>query len=168
MKQRGELSHYGLAMTMRYLIGFVLVVALVGSASALTPLPNSAPEFFAGEWAGIGEHGTYCYLNLSADGRGWALIDRDGVGNWFSARIHWRNRQQTLEVERVIPLPAAPQLRILPLDTLSLQTGFNQSLQLSWGKPSDSCHLQKVETAADRLTQARRTIERLPRPDEAR
>ncbi|MCC6139398.1 MAG: hypothetical protein IT389_02140 [Nitrospira sp.] len=163
-----SLIHRTFPMTMRYLIGIILVVALVQPAFALTPLPDNSPEFFAGEWAGIGEHGTYCYLNLSADGRGLALIDRGGVGNWFGARIHWRNRQQTLEVERVVPLPAAPQLRILPLNKLSLQTGFNQSLQLIWGKPSDSCHVQKIETTADRLTQARRTVERLPPSDERR
>jgi hypothetical protein len=155
-------------MTMRDLIGIVLVVILAQPAFALTPLPNSSPEFFAGEWAGSGEHGTYCYLNLSADGRGWALIDRDGVGNWFGAKIQWRNRQQTLEVEQVTPLPASPQLRILPLSALSVQTGFNQSLQLSWGKPSDSCHVQKIETTADRLTQARGTIKQLQSPDKTR
>lgn len=155
-------------MTMRYLIGVLLAIVLVQPAFSLTPLPDSSPKFFAGEWTGVGEQGTYCYLNLSADGRGLALIDRDGVGNWFGARIQWRNRQQTVDVERIIPLPASPQLRILPLSTLSLQTGFNQSLQLSWGKPSDSCHLQKIETTADRLMQARRTIERLPPSDERR
>lgn len=157
-----------LAMTMRYLIGVVLVLALVQPASALTPLPDRSPEFFAGEWAGNGEHGAYCYLNLSADGLGWVLIDSGGAGDWLGARIHWHNRQQALEVERIIPLPASPQLRIMPLGTLSLRTGFNQSVQLSWGKPSDRCHVQKIDATADRLMQARRAIERLQLPDGVR
>lgn len=64
---------------MRYFIGIALYFAWLGAANALTPPPNNSPGFFAGEWTGIGEHGSYCYLNLSSDGRGWVLIDSGAV-----------------------------------------------------------------------------------------
>ncbi|HAR38102.1 MAG: hypothetical protein A2X56_10570 [Nitrospirae bacterium GWC2_57_13] len=99
---------------MRYFIGLVILFAWLGTAHALTPLPDSSPVFFAGEWAGTGEQGAYCYLNLSADGWGWVLID-GGAGDWFGARIQWRNRQQSLQVEKIIPLTASTQRRIMPL-----------------------------------------------------
>lgn len=150
---------------MRYVIGLVLVLALFQTAHALTPLPDHSPDFFAGEWAGTSERGAYCYLKLSADGRGVVLIDSGGAGDWLGARIQWRNRQQALEVERIIPLPATPQLRIMPLSTLSLRTEFNQFLRLSWSKQSNSCHMQRIETTADHLTRARRAIEGLQPPD---
>lgn len=54
------------------------------------------------------------------------------------------------------------------VSTLSLRAAIDESFQLSWGKPSDSGHLQKIEVAAIRLTQARRAIERVQPPDEVR
>ena len=71
---------------MRYFAGLVMVFTLWGTAHALTPLPDTSPSFFSGEWAGAGEQGTYCYLNLSADGWGWVLID-GGAGDWLGARM---------------------------------------------------------------------------------
>lgn len=150
-----------LSMNMRCIMGLVLLLVLVKSAYALTPLPDTSPGFFSGEWAGLGEHGTHCYMNLTADGRGVVLFDGSGTGDWFGARLQWRNRQQTVEVEKIIPMPTSPQLRIMPLDNLSLRTGFNKSLQLTRGTHSTPCHLQKIETTADHLTRARRAIEGL-------
>lgn len=143
---------------MRYFIGLVLVLVWLGTAKALTPLPDASPGFFSGEWAGTGNQGVYCYMNLSADGRGWVLID-GGTGDWLGARMQWRNQQQSLQVEQIIPLPASPQLRVMPLEKFALSTGFNQSLKLTWNVPSGGCHLQKIDTAARHLLGARQTLE---------
>lgn len=145
---------------MRYFIGLVLLLVWLGTARALTPLPDNSPGFFAGEWAGAGQHGAYCYLNLSADGRGWVFID-GGTGDWLGARIQWRNQQQSLQVEQIIPLQASPQRRIMPLEKLVLGSGFNQSLKLTWNEPSGGCHMQKTDTTARRLLEARKTLESL-------
>ena len=143
---------------MGYFIGIILVVVWLGTANALTPLPDNSPGFFSGEWAGTGHHGAYCYLNLSADGSGWVLIDA-GAGDWLGARMQWRNQQQALHVEQITPLPASPQLRVLPLEKFVLSSGFNQSLKLTWNDPSGGCHLQKTDTAARHLLGARKTLE---------
>lgn len=145
---------------MRYFIGLVLVFVWLETAHALTPLPDTSPGFFSGEWAGAGHHGAYCYLNLSADGWGWVLID-GGTGDWLGARMQWRNQQQALQVEKIIPLPASPQLRVLPLDKFVFSSGFNQSLKLTWNDPSGGCHLQKTDTTARHLLGARQTLESL-------
>ncbi|MDP2823967.1 MAG: hypothetical protein Q8O52_14990 [Sulfuritalea sp.] len=146
---------------MRYFIRLTLLFAWLGTANALTPPPDNSPGFFAGEWAGTGEQGSYCYLKLSADGWGWVLID-GGSGDWLGARIQWRNRQQALQVEKIIPLPASPQLRIMPLGKFVLSCGFNQSLRLNWSDQSGGCQLQKIETTARHLVRARSAIEGLP------
>ena len=143
---------------MRYFIGLVLVVVWLGTAHALTPLPDTSPGYFSGEWVGTGHHGAYCYLNLSADGRGWVLID-GGTGDWLGARMQWRNQQQSLQVEQIIPLLASPQLRVMPLKQIVLSSGFNQSMKLTWDEPSDGCHLQKIDTTARHLLGARQTLE---------
>ena len=142
---------------MRYFIGLVLFFAWLGSASALTPPPDNSPSFFSGEWAGTGEQGSYCYLNLGADGWGLVLIDR-GAGDWLGARMQWRNRQQTLQVEKIIPLPVSTQRRVMPLETFVLRSGFNQSLSLTWNAQSSGCQLQKIETTARHLDRARNAI----------
>jgi hypothetical protein len=145
---------------MRYCLGLVLVFSCLGTAQALTPLPDNSPGFFAGEWAGTGAHGSYCYLKLTADGWGWVLID-GGSGDWLVARMKWRNRQQALQVERIIPLPASPQLRVMPLEKFVLASTFNQSLRLTWSTQPGDCQLQKVETTAGHLVRARGAIEGL-------
>lgn len=145
---------------MRYFIGLVLVVVWLGTAHALTPLPDTSPGFFSGEWAGTAPQGAYCYLNLSADGSGWVLID-GGAGDWLGARLQWRNQQQSLHVEHIIPLQASAQLRVMPLEKFVLSSGFNQSLKLTWNEPSGGCHLQKIDTAARHLLGARQTLESL-------
>jgi len=145
---------------MRYFIGLVILFAWFETANALTPLPDSSPSFFSGEWAGTGEHGTYCYLNLSADGWGWVLID-GGSGDWLGARMQWRNRQQALQIEKIIPLQVSIQLRVMPLEKFVLSSGFNQTLRLTWNEKSGCCHLQKIGTTAQHLMRARRTIDGL-------
>ncbi|WP_041193559.1 hypothetical protein [Candidatus Symbiobacter mobilis] len=145
---------------MRYFIGFIMFFAWLVTADALTPLPDNSPSFFSGEWAGTGEQGTYCYLNLSADGWGWVLID-GGAGDWLGARMQWRNRQQALQVEKIIPLPTSTQLRVMPLGKFVLGSGFNQSLMLTWNEQSGGCQLQKIETTARHLIRARSAIESL-------
>jgi hypothetical protein len=146
---------------MRYFIGLVMLFAWLGTANALTPLPDSSPSFFSGEWAGTGEQGTYCYLNLSADGWGWVLID-GGAGDWLGARMQWRNLKQALQVEKIIPLPASTQRRIMPLAKFILRSGFNQSLSLTWNAQASGCQLQKIETMAHHLNRARSIIDGLP------
>jgi hypothetical protein len=132
----------------------------VGTANALTPRPDNSPDFFSGEWAGHGEHGSYCYLKLNTDGSGWVLID-GGAGDWLGAGMQWRNRQQTLQVEKSIPVRASAQLRVMPLAKFSLISGFNQSLQLTWNQRSGGCQLQKIETTVGHLNRARTAIEGL-------
>jgi len=145
---------------MRYFIGLVLVFVWLGTAKALTPLPDHSSSFFSGEWAGTGQQGAYCYLNLSTDGWGWVLID-GGAGDWLGARIQWRNQQQSLHVDRIVPVQSSPQLRVMPLETFALSSGFNQSLTLTWHEPSGGCQLQKIETSARHLFGARKTMESL-------
>lgn len=145
---------------MRYFVGLALIIVWLGTAEALTPLPDPSPGFFSGEWAGNGQQGAYCYLNLSADGWGWVLID-GGTGDWLGARMQWRNQQQSLQVEEVIPLLASAQLRVLPLEKFVLSSGLNQSLKLTWNEPSGGCHLQKLDTTASHLLGARKTLESL-------
>ncbi len=146
---------------MRYFIGLAIICAWLGNANALTPLPDSSPGFFAGEWAGSGEQGAYCYLDLSVDGWGWVLID-DGAGDWLGARIQWRNRQQSLQIEKIIPLTASTQRRTMPLANFLLHSGFNQSLSLTWNKLSSGCQMQKLGTMEHHLDRARRVIDELP------
>jgi len=145
---------------MRYFLPLAILMAWTGIASALSPPPDNSPGIFSGEWAGTGEHGSYCYLNLNDDGWGWVLID-SGAGDWLGARVQWHNRQQALEVEKIIPLPASTQLRVMPLGTFVLSGGFNQSLRLIWNEQSGGCHLQKVEATARHLVRARSAIEGL-------
>jgi len=152
---------------MRHFIGLILFFACLGNASALTPPLDTSPGLFVGEWAGTGERGSYCYLNLGADGGGVVLID-GGTGDWLGARVQWRNRQQTIQVEKVIPLPVSTQRRIMPLETFVLRGGFNQSLSLTWNAQSSACQLQKVETTARHLNRARNAIEGLLQEDNKR
>lgn len=149
---------------MRHFIKLVLIISSLGTANALTPLLNNSPGFFAGEWAGTGEQGSYCYLKLSADGWGWVLID-GGAGDWLGARMQWHNWQQALQVEQIIPLPASIQQRIMPLGKFSLSSGFNQSLRLTWHERAGGCQLQKIETTARQLIRARSAIEGLLSPE---
>ncbi len=145
---------------MRYCLRLVLVVSCLGTAHALTPLLDSSPGFFAGEWAGTGAQGSYCYLKLTADGWGWVLID-GGSGDWLAARMKWRNRRQALQIEEIIPLPASPRLRVMPLERFVLDSTFNQSLKLTWGTQAGDCQLQKLETTAAHLLRARSAVEGL-------
>lgn len=145
---------------MRHFIGLVIAFAWVGGASALTPLPDNSPGFFAGEWAGAGSQGSYCYLNLSTDGSGWVLID-GGSGDWFAARMQWRNQRQSIQVETIMPANASPRLRVMPLEKFGLISGINQSLRLTWNDPAGGCHLQKLEITAQHLQGARKTAESL-------
>jgi hypothetical protein len=132
----------------------------MGNANALTPLPDTSPGFFAGEWAGAGERGSFCFLQLHTDGGGWVLVD-GGSGDWSIAKIQWRNRQQVIQVDAVFPVPAAPRLRVMPLQHVGLSSGFNQSLTLIWNPPAGQCALQKVETTARHLKRARNALDDL-------
>lgn len=149
---------------MRKLMRMVLLSGWFGSASALTPLPDTSPAAFAGEWAGTGEQASYCYVQLSADGWGQVLVD-SGAGDWLGARIQWRNRQHGLQVDKVIPTPVSSQLRIMPLKTMLLRSGFNHSLSLTWNQGLRACQLQRIESAARRLDRARRAVEGLQTGD---
>lgn len=133
----------------------------------MSPPLDTSPGWFAGEWAGTGEQSAYCYLNLSADGWGWVLIG-GGSGDWLGARVQWRNRHQSLQVEKIIPLPFSPQRRIMPLETFVLRSGFNQSLSLTWNARSSGCQLLKIETTEHHLNRARNAIEGLPQGENKR
>ena len=146
---------------MRISTVFMVLFICVETANALTPLPDSSPGFFAGEWSGIGGQGSYCYINMKVDGRGVVLID-SGSGDWLGAQIQWRNRKQAVEVEKITPLPASSQLRIMPLDRFSLSTAFNQSLKLTLNGHSDGCYLQKIDTTANNLARARNVAKKTP------
>ncbi len=145
---------------MRYFMVAITIFAWLGAANALTPRPDSSPGFFAGEWVGTGEQGTSCYLNLSADGWGVVLID-GGTGDWLGARMQWRNQQQSLLLEKVIPLTASTQRRIIPLAKFALRSGFNQSLSLTWDRLPSGCQLQKIGEMEHHLDRARRVSDEL-------
>jgi hypothetical protein len=146
---------------MRSLMRWVMLWGWLGAASAQSPLPDESARLFAGEWAGIGGQSSYCYLSLTADGRGQVLVD-GGAGDWQVARIRWRNSKQSLLVEKIIPAPPSPALRVMPLEELSLHSGFNQSMSLSWNKGTGACQLQRTDTAARQLDRARSTLAQLP------
>jgi hypothetical protein len=141
-------------------VPLALAVAGLGSAHAQSPPLDSSPGYFAGEWGGTGDGGSYCHVQLSADGRGWVLID-GGSGDWLAARIQWRNRQQALQVEKIVPVPASSERRVMPLAKFTVASGFNQSFSLQWSE-RPPCHLQKIETMARHLVRARSAIEGLP------
>ena len=147
---------------MKAIAGLMLLPGSLGSASALTPLPDDSPEFFAGEWVGAGENGSYCYLNLrsAAEGGppGIVLID-GGSRDWLGAQLRWRNQQQRLIVERITPLPFSTPRRIMPLASFELRTGLNQSLSVHWNAHGTGCQLQKLDAMARHLGRARAAIE---------
>lgn len=145
---------------MRYCLNFVLLLACLGSVGARTPPLDTSPGFFTGEWSGAGGQGSFCYLQLNADGGGWVLVD-GGSGDWQSAKILWRNRRQVIQVDAVLPVPAAPRLRILPLEHVGLSSGFNQSLTLAWNPLYTPCELLKIETTARQLKRSRSALESL-------
>ena len=145
---------------MRYLMQLSLFLAWLGTAHALTPLPDKSSALFSGEWAGTGERGSYCYLKLAADGSGGVLVDL-GSGDWLGARIQWRNQQQAIQVDKVILFPASAQLRIMPLEKFVISAGFNQSLKLSLDRQSGGCQLQRIGTSASQLVRARSAIDAL-------
>lgn len=147
---------------MKAIAGLMLLLGSVGSASALTPLPDNSPEFFAGEWVGAGENGSYCYLTLgtAADGvlLGTVLVD-GGSGDWLGAQVRWRNQQQRLVVEAITPLPFSAERRIMPMERFELRTGLNQSLSLHWNAHVAGCQLQKLDAMARHLGRARAAFE---------
>ena len=135
----------------------VWLFSLFGSASALTPLPDKSPAAFAGDWVGTGEQASYCYVRLNADGWGQVLVD-GGSGDWLGAYLQWRNHQNGLQVDKVIPMTVSTQLRIMPLKAMVLRSGFNQSLSLTWNDSLIGCQLQRTELAARRLDWARSAL----------
>ena len=65
---------------------------------ALTPLPDRRPEFFAGEWVGIGPSATHCRLRLDISGRGQLRL-RQMNGTTVDVKIEkWTNQNQTLQI----------------------------------------------------------------------
>ena len=140
--------------------GLLLLLAWRDSALAVTPPLDESPAAFAGEWAGTGEQGSYCYLNLDAGGGGWVLVD-GGSGDWLGARIQWHNERQSLKVEKFMPLPSSPRYRVMPLQAFVLRAQFNQSLSLSWGSNSAGCQLQRIESSTRHLDSARGAIQAL-------
>lgn len=146
-------------------IGTWLTIFMLGaglhSASAQSPPLDNSRSFFAGEWTGTGESGSYCYVKLGVDGTGWVLIDA-GAGDWSGARVEWQNQRQSLRIGKIVPLRASPQRRIMPLERFELRSEFNQSLGLTWTTLGGGCHLQRIGDTEARLNRARRAIVDLP------
>ncbi len=138
----------------RCLVGLALLIGWVGAASALSPLPDASPALFAGEWAGSGQRGSYCYVKVDADGNGLVLVN-GGTGDWLGARMRWHNQQQNLQVDKIFPLSVSAQWRTMPLERFVFNAGFNQSLSLNWSAQFDPCQLQRVDAAARELARAR-------------
>ena len=154
-------------LPMRHTVGVIVLLGALANAQALTPRPDNSPDLFAGEWAGTGGFGSYCYLHLDPDHRGTLLIDA-GSGDWLGARLQWRNEQQNLVVESLVPLPLVSARRVLPLTQAVIRTGVNLSLSLRWSAAGDECKLQRAETLARHLNRAREVIDRLPAGDAGR
>lgn len=146
---------------MRFRRLIAIAVASIASAGAQAPPADRSAALFAGEWAGVGEGGTHCYLKLDADGRGWVLINARGVGELLGAQLLWRNQHQRLQVDEITPVTTSPRLRTMPLAKLSLSSGFNRSLLLAWGAPSATCQMQRTEVTAYQLSHARDVLEKL-------
>ena len=145
---------------MRYWTVLAMTLACTASAGAQAPPPDRSAALFAGEWAGIGEEGSHCYLKLDPNGRGWALIDA-GSGDLLGAQLRWRNQRQSLKIDKIDPVAASPSLRTMPLSTRSLSSGFNRSLRLDWQASSGSCQMQRTDVSAHQLSQARKVVEEL-------
>jgi hypothetical protein len=137
---------------------FLALLAGLPPAGALTPLPDTTPGFFAGEWAGAGEQGGYCYMTLDVDGSGVVLID-GGSGDWLGARMRWHNERQALVVDRVLPMPFSAQHRVMPLPAFTIRSGLNQSLGVSWSARALACQMQKIDAATRHLEQARSALQ---------
>ncbi len=148
------------------LAGLALLIGWIGAAVAQSPLPDTSPALFAGEWAGAGVRGSYCYVKLEADGSGLVLVD-GGTGDWLGARMRWRNQQQKLQVDKIFPLAVSTQRRTMPLEKFVFNAGFNQSLSLTWSEHFSACQLQRTEAAARQLDRARATGAALP-PEQAK
>jgi hypothetical protein len=147
--------------TVRFRVaGILLGFAWAGIATALSPPLDSSLDFFAGEWAGTGAQGSYCYLDLRADGWGWLLVDGGG-GDWLGARIQWHNRQQSLQVDKIAQIQNSIELRVMQLKQFVLVSEFNQSLRLTWKESPAGCELQLVAPTAAHLSRARETVKSL-------
>ncbi len=142
------------------LAAIALSCAFAVASLAASPPPDQSSAFFAGEWSGTGAQGSYCYLELAADGTGWVLLD-GGSGDWLGARIRWHNQRQSLQVDDVVPLRASPARRIMSLEQVQLGGGFNQSLRLTSKSLPGGCDLQRVALQATRLDGARATVKGL-------
>ena len=139
----------------------ILVLACSCLAAAQAPLPDSSPDFLAGEWTATGERGSYCYMKLSLDGQGLVLID-GGAGDWLGARLLWQNDRQTLHVKKIIPMPSSSALRMRPLKEFSFRGSSNRSLTLSWSKNAPDFHLQRIDDTERHLQRARDAAKGLP------
>lgn len=125
---------------LRYLI--TLFCALGTSSSpALTPLPDTRPGFFAGDWIGTGADDQFCFIRLLPDGNGTVLLG-NASGDWQGARIRWRNENQRLQLIESSPLPAEPRRRLQALSRLTVQSGINRTLQLKLADNLPPCELQ--------------------------
>lgn len=144
---------------MRFYRWIALVLACMGNVGAQAPPPDLSNGLFAGEWAGIGERGTHCYLNLDVSGWGWVLID-GGTGDLMSAQVRWRNQRLSLHIDEIIPVAFSPRLRTSPLATLRLSSGFNRSLRLDW-QSTGSCQMQRTDVSARQLAHARDVVQKL-------
>ena len=136
-----------------FIFAAVYILCLNQTDALASPPLDSSPAFFTGEWSGTGPRGGYCYVNMNRDGSVVALIN-GGTGDWLGARFYWHNLQQSIEVKKIIPLPFSSQFRVMPLQQVTLRSGFNLALTLNGGSQAGTCQLQKTETAAHNLSHA--------------
>lgn len=147
------------------------VCLLLGVFSAnlghtLTPLPDSKPAFFSGDWVGTGGDDVFCFMRLRTDGTGTVLVSSPS-GDWLGANIRWLNQRQSIILVDTAPVTADPHRRLTPLRQLSLSSGINQTIRLKLNEEKPACELQlrvallrradKAETLIDNPTDLRNT-----------
>lgn len=100
---------------------------------------------------------------MAGAGCSWTVGQATGLARACSGATAGR-----LEVDKIVPLAASPQRRVMPLQKLELRSGFNQSLALTSWSTSCRCRVQKVDAAARHLERARNAMQSLPADEGAR
>ena len=147
-------------MTWFRIVCALLAGLVASSGHALTPLPDSRPAFFAGDWIGVGARDFFCFMRLRSDGTGTVLVS-SASGDWLGASIRWRNQHQSIALIEVNPLPAKPDRRLMPLSQLSLSSGINQTIQLKLKEDTTVCELQLRARVLRRADQAEMLLDSL-------
>ena len=127
----------------------VLLGMLAQASLALTPLPDSRPAFFAGDWIGTGANDTLCFARLHDDGRGEIYL-QGGNGERHGIQFRWRNDRQSLLILEKQVLANYPALRLGPIDAFTLRNGPNRTLTLTAANQT-ACELQPRQSVLERM-----------------